>query len=96
MNEAEYKRQFLGDWAPFNDFDSNLNRVRRQPTKITAQELTVCYDRIEQLKKENEALKAAVCIHAREHGGRLGDGISSDDKAVAAFTEYYNPDNWDI
>lgn len=52
--------------------------------------------KIEQLKKENEALKAAVCIHAREHGDRLGDGISSDDKAVAAFTEYYNPDNWDI
>ena len=49
----------------------------------------------DQLKAVIKELRTAICIHVREEGQYLGDGISTDQKAVKAFIEYYDPKSWD-
>ena len=49
---------------------------------------------IKYVELENKLLKDRICLHARELGGYLGDGIASDSQALEAFINYHDPDSW--
>jgi hypothetical protein len=56
MTKEQFKREYLGEFKPADDFDSILKRIRRSSNKEVVLELVKAYGRIQELEKQLSVL----------------------------------------